>query len=115
MIVLPGEHWGCDGGAFRRTVKAAVGLALQNDQLITIGIRPDYPETGYGYIMKGRSVSAKPSTAFLVKRFTEKPTLAVARRLIRQRSLWNSGIFVWKASTLLQLLARYQPVIAAGL
>ena len=95
--------------------QAAVGLALQNDQLITIGIRPDYPETGYGYIMKGKSVSAKPAAAFLVKRFTEKPTLALARRLVRQRALWNSGIFVWKASTLLELLARYQPVIAAGL
>lgn len=116
MIVLPADHWVRDRAAFRRTLKAAVGLALQNNQLITIGIRPDYPEIGYGYIMKGKTVVHKStSTAFFVKRFTEKPTLAVARRLIRQHSLWNSGIFVWKASTLLQLLARYQPVIAAGL
>ena len=115
MIVLPADHWVRDRAAFRRTLRRAVGLALQNDQLITIGIRPDYPETGYGYIMKGKSVSAKPAAAFLVKRFTEKPTLALARRLVRQRALWNSGIFVWKASTVLDLLARYQPVIAAGL
>ena len=115
MIVLPADHWVRDRAAFRRTLKAAVGLALQNDQLITIGIRPDYPETGYGYIMKGKSVSAKPAAAFLVKRFTEKPTLALARRLVRQRALWNSGIFVWKASTVLDLLARYQPAIAEGL
>ena len=64
MIVLPADHWVRDRAAFRRTLKAAVGLALQNDQLITIGIRPDYPETGYGYIMKGKSVSAKPADCF---------------------------------------------------
>lgn len=116
MIILPADHWVGDVAAFRRTLKTAVKLAFEYDQLITIGIRPDYPETGYGYIMKDKAVAGKaPSTAFLVKRFTEKPTLAAARRLIRQRSLWNSGIFVWKASTLLQLLARHQPAIYQGL
>ncbi|MGH7854611.1 MAG: mannose-1-phosphate guanylyltransferase [Candidatus Binatia bacterium] len=115
MIILPADHWVRDNGAFRRTLNAAVKLAMQRDQLITIGIRPDYPETGYGYIMKGKAVAGKtPTTSFIVERFTEKPTLAAARRLIRQRSLWNSGIFVWQAATLLQLLARYQPAIAEG-
>ncbi|MGH7794133.1 MAG: mannose-1-phosphate guanylyltransferase [Candidatus Binatia bacterium] len=116
MIVLPADHWVGDGAAFRRTLKAAVALAQQHEQLITIGIRPNYPETGYGYIVKGKAVAGNNLSApFLVKRFTEKPTLAAAQRLIRQRSLWNSGIFVWKASTLLALLARYQPAIAKGL
>ena len=116
MIILPADHWVRDGAAFRRALKAAVELAMKHGQLITIGIRPEYPETGYGYIMKGKAVAGKTSsTPFLVKRFTEKPTLAVAQRLIRQRSLWNSGIFVWKASTLLQLLTRYQPAIGKGL
>ena len=116
MIVLPADHWINDGPAFRRTLKTAVALAQSQDRLITIGIRPGYPETGYGYIMKGSALPAKKSSAaFLVKRFSEKPTLAVARRLIRQGCLWNSGIFVWKASTLLNLLARYQPAITTGL
>jgi mannose-1-phosphate guanylyltransferase len=116
MIVLPADHWVRDGVAFRRALKAAVELAMKHDRLITIGIRPEYPETGYGYIMKGKAVAGKTaSTPFLVKRFTEKPTLAVARRLIRQRSLWNSGIFVWKAATLLELLTHYQPAIGKGL
>jgi mannose-1-phosphate guanylyltransferase len=116
MIVLPADHWVRDSAAFRRALRAAVGLATQHDQLVTIGIRPDYPETGYGYIMKGKPVAAEnQTTPFRVRRFTEKPTLAMARRLIRQHALWNSGIFVWKASTLLHLLARYQPIIAAGL
>lgn len=115
MIVLPADHWVRDNAAFRRTLKSAVNLALRHDQLITIGIRPDYPETGYGYIMTGKRVAGMTPAAWIVERFTEKPTLTAARRLIRQRSLWNSGIFVWRASTLLDLLARYQPAIAAGL
>jgi mannose-1-phosphate guanylyltransferase len=116
MIILPADHWVADAAAFRRTLKSAVELAMRRDQLITIGIHPEYPETGYGYIVKGQSIdaSSRPA-AFLVKKFTEKPTLSVARQLIRQGSLWNSGIFVWKASTLLELLARYQPAIAKGL
>ncbi len=115
MIVLPADHWVADSARFRRALKAAVKLALRHDQLVTIGIRPDYPETGYGYIMKGKAIGAKTANAFVVKRFTEKPKLAVARRLLRQGSLWNSGIFVWKAATLLRMLSRYQPAIAKGL
>ena len=117
MIVLPADHWVADAKLFRRTLKAAVELAIERDDLITIGIRPEYPETGYGYIIKGKSLEGNgaPANAFLVKKFTEKPTLAVAQRLIGQGSLWNSGIFVWRASTLLELLARYQSAIAKGL
>ena len=96
MIVLPADHWVADVRAFQRTLKIAVDLAQRANQLITIGIRPDYPETGYGYIMKDRAIGAKNrAKVFRVKRFTEKPNLAVARRLIRRGSLWNSGIVVW--------------------
>jgi mannose-1-phosphate guanylyltransferase len=116
MIVLPADHWVADGAAFRRSLKAAVELAISCNDLITIGIRPEYPETGYGYIRKGEAAGTKRKAAvFRVKRFTEKPALGMAKRLIRQGSLWNSGIFVWRASTLLELLSRYQPTIAKGL
>ncbi|HEY5542385.1 MAG TPA: mannose-1-phosphate guanylyltransferase [Candidatus Binatia bacterium] len=116
MIVLPADHWVADVKAFQRTLRAACELAERHDKLITVGIRPDYPETGYGYIVKSRVLGAKSGNgAFRVKRFTEKPAVAVARRLMRQGSLWNSGIFVWRAATLLDLLARYQPEIARGL
>ena len=117
MIVLPADHWVADRTLFRRTLKAAVELAIERNELITIGIRPEYPETGYGYIIKGKSIASNvaPADAFRVKEFTEKPTLAMAQRLIRQGALWNSGIFVWRASTLLELLARYEPTIAKRL
>jgi mannose-1-phosphate guanylyltransferase len=79
-------------------------------------MRPDYPETGYGYIMKGKPMAGRGAASiYQVKRFTEKPTEALAKKLIRQGSLWNSGIFVWKAATLLELMQRYQPAIGAGL
>jgi mannose-1-phosphate guanylyltransferase len=116
MIVLPADHWVADVKAFQRALTMAVNLAERHDQLITIGIRPDYPETGYGYIVKGKALGVKSGIgAFHVKRFTEKPAAAAARQLIRRGSLWNSGIFVWKAATLLDLLARYQSKIARGL
>jgi mannose-1-phosphate guanylyltransferase len=116
MVVLPADHWIGDAAAFRKTIRAAVRLASDHDRLITIGIDPEYPETGYGYIVKGkRFTGGATAPSFVVSRFTEKPSLLVARRLLRRRALWNSGIFVWKVSTLLELLARFEPAIAAGL
>ena len=116
MVILPADHWVADNRAFCRALKAAVALALQHDQLITIGIRPAYPETGYGYIVRGQPIGKKGGAiAYHVKRFKEKPSIAVAQQLIGQGALWNSGIFVWKAATLLALLERYQPAIALGL
>ena len=115
MVILPADHWVKDIHAFRKSIGSAVDLAMRHDTLVTIGIRPDYPETGYGYIVKGRLFGGKSGAAYQVKRFTEKPSISVAQRLIRQGSLWNSGIFVWKASLLLELLQRYQPKIAQAL
>jgi mannose-1-phosphate guanylyltransferase len=116
MIVLPADHWVANVKAFQRTLETAVALATRRGNLVTIGIRPDYPETGYGYIMKGDALSGRAAAAVCrVKRFTEKPTEVVAKRLIRQGALWNSGIFVWKAATLLELLQRYQPAVGAAL
>jgi mannose-1-phosphate guanylyltransferase len=116
MLVLPADHWVADVVAFRRSLKAAVELASASDDLVTIGIQPNYPETGYGYIMKGKPLGGTaPAGAYQVKQFKEKPSETMARQLIRRGSLWNSGIFVWRASTLLELMRRYQPAIARGL
>jgi mannose-1-phosphate guanylyltransferase len=114
MTVLPADHWVTDTEGFRSTLRAAADMATRHDRLITIGIRPNYPETGYGYIMKGQSLGGK-TAAYQVKRFREKPSVVMAQQLIRQGSLWNSGIFVWKAALLLELIQRYQPRIANGL
>lgn len=116
MIVLPADHWVAHTGAFRHTLKTAVNLASGYDRLITIGIRPAYPETGYGYIVRGQRLGANRGPAiYEVERFQEKPSLGAARQLIRQGSLWNSGIFVWKAAVVLEALGRYQPAISREL
>lgn len=116
MVVLPADHWISDARAFRRILTRAVELTVNRDRLITIGIRPGYPETGYGYIVKGRRLrNFHGAAAFQVERFKEKPSLGETQRLLRRRALWNGGIFVWKASTLLEMLRRYQPAIFKGL
>jgi mannose-1-phosphate guanylyltransferase len=113
MVVLPADHWVRDVKGFRGTMGSAVAIAARYQSLVTIGIRPNYPETGYGYITKKNLLDRKAT--YQVKRFVEKPTLSRAQQLIRQGALWNSGIFVWKACLLLELMRRYQPAIFKGL
>ena len=116
MVILPADHWVTDIHAFRNTIRSAVEIAMRHDNLVTIGIRPDYPETGYGYIVKGKSLGGKTGAGvYQVSRFREKPSAIKAQQLTRQGSLWNSGIFVWKASLLLELMRRYEPTISKGL
>jgi mannose-1-phosphate guanylyltransferase len=116
MLVVPADHWVADASAFRRAMEDAVRIAAHGDRLVTIGVRPDYAETGYGYILKGRSRNGKSGdAAALVRRFQEKPDVSTARRLIRNGALWNSGMFAWRASAILEALRRYQPAIADAL
>jgi mannose-1-phosphate guanylyltransferase len=113
MVVVPADHWIADPTSFRRTLRSALGLAANADHLVTIGVKPDYPETGYGYILRdGRQPSKKINGAARVQRFQEKPDSRTAERLIRRGALWNSGIFVWRARVFLQSLPEYQPAIA---
>ncbi len=116
MVVLPADHWISDKSRFYRTLNAATRLAEKTDALLTIGIRPDYPETGYGYIVKGKPIRGpRGSSAYRVKSFQEKPALAKARRLLALGSLWNSGIFAWRAATILTMLRRFAPSVYDGL
>ena len=116
MAVFPADHWITDPYKFRETVRAALKLAQETDALVTVGIQPAYPETGYGYIRKGRPVlGSRGVAAYQVNNFQEKPNHTKAVQLIRAGSLWNSGIFIWKASTILKLLQRFSPRVFQGL
>jgi mannose-1-phosphate guanylyltransferase len=116
MVVVPADHWISDPRRLSRTLRAGTQLAQRQDTLITLGIRPAYPETGYGYILKGkRATGASAMAAYHVAGFVEKPGLQKARRLMRRGALWNSGIFIWRASTILESLGRYAPEVARGL
>lgn len=116
MAILPSDHWVTNPRSFLRALRTAGEWAGRSDDLVTIGIAPDYPETGYGYILKGKRLKgAAGGPAFRVAAFKEKPTRPRASQLIRKGALWNSGIFVWKASTFLRLLSRFAPPIAQAI
>jgi len=116
MTVLPADHSISDPGLFRRTLRAASHLSEAHDALVTIGIHPGYPETGYGYILKGKAINGPPGiSAYRVKAFKEKPTLKEAVVCLKSGALWNSGIFVWRVSTILEMLERFTPRIFRGL
>lgn len=117
MVILPADHWVSHLNSFFRAIRIAIRLAREQDALVTIGIRPNYPETGYGYILKGEKIKGTGDVPCCrVRGFEEKPALQRARRLLRRRgSLWNSGIFVWKVATILEMLRRFSPSVARGI
>src|SRR6185437_3694212 len=101
-----------DAAAFRRTADAALTTARQHQRLVTVGVVPSRPETGYGYIVPGPPLS---DGARMVARFSEKPDAATALDLMAAGALWNSGLFAWTADRLLSEVARHTPEVAAAL
>jgi mannose-1-phosphate guanylyltransferase len=84
--------------------------------LVTLGVKPTHPDIGYGYIQRGPRVGAAAPGLHRVRRFVEKPDAARARRYLRRGDyLWNAGIFVWKARTILEELAEHAPAIHRAL
>ncbi|OPX97419.1 MAG: Alginate biosynthesis protein AlgA [Syntrophorhabdus sp. PtaB.Bin047] len=117
MVVLPSDHYVPDPAAFSRCIRETVKTARRGDHLVTIGVPPGRPETGYGYIRTGRKISApRDADCFEVARYVEKPNLAKARRYLREGGyFWNAGIFVWRVSVLLEGLRTHMPDLHAGL
>ena len=114
MLVLPADHLIRDQAAFRVAVEAAAELARQ-DYLVTFGITPNAPETGFGYIEAGEALGATPEAGRKVVRFVEKPTLDRAQEYLRSGNfLWNSGMFCFRAGAVLDEFARHAPDLAKG-
>lgn len=101
-----------DPGAFRGTAVAALESARTHDRLVTVGMVPSRPETGYGYIVPGPELDG---TARRVARFVEKPDAARALDLIAAGALWNSGLFAWTASRLRAEVERHTPELSVAL
>lgn len=115
LVVLPADHLIPDARSFASAVKRAARAAQQAKVLVTLGIRPTRPDTGYGYIHVGPRASGHSGLHF-VRRFVEKPSAARARRYLRSgKHLWNAGIFVWQAEILLEEMARHAPQLHAAL
>ena len=121
MAVLPADHFIGKPARYRRIVRAALKIAAQPGALVVLGIPPSRPETGYGYIEqvaanKSRRSSRAGDQPHAVRRFTEKPSLRLARKYVASgRYLWNAGMFFWRVSTFLECLERYLPKTHAAL
>ncbi len=116
MAVLPADHFIGDEELFRTTLRACIELS-QGGGMVTIGIPPTKPETGYGYIKQGRRCdSIREQEVFEVDRFVEKPDEKRALLYIKEGNyLWNSGIFIFQADVILKEIGKYLPKLYQGL
>lgn len=114
VVVLPSDHVIADVQAFQKAVKVAADFASKGN-LVTFGIVPTFPATGYGYIKSGKqSQSDDGSAVFDLDSFVEKPCLEIAQEYLASGEYsWNSGMFVFKAETFLEELAQYNPQMAS--
>ncbi len=117
MVCLPADHIISQKTEFLKVLSAGIQTAKSNQCHVTFGIVAKTPETGFGYIERGKKAEAiKGTPVYKVKRFVEKPNLAKAKRFVQtRRYYWNSGMFVWKVSLLLEELQKYQPALSKGL
>ncbi len=114
MLVLPSDSLINDTESYLDTVRRAMKVAEEKDAIVTLGIEPKYPETGYGYI-KYRQDSEVHGCS-LVERFVEKPDLETAKEYLKNGGyLWNAGNFIFRVSTILDKLSLYQPAIYENL
>jgi len=111
MVVMPSDHVIRPLDKFHHAIKYAAELVEQNPQrLVTFGIRPSYPAESFGYIERGAPLNGSDIPAFAVQQFREKPRGDVAKQYFESGQFyWNSGIFIWKADTIMQELSRYEP------
>jgi mannose-1-phosphate guanylyltransferase len=117
MVVLPSDHIITKPREFCRALRAACLMASTEGRSVVIGLKPTRPDTGYGYVRLGAPQGRVAGLEiFRVAKFTEKPPVAVARRYLASgRYLWNSGMFIWRVSTLLRNFERFQPRMARRL
>lgn len=109
MLVLPSDHYIENEKLFIDTLNQAVEIVEKRRGLVTIGVMPNRPETGYGYIEMGERINGDIPT-YKVERFLEKPNLEVAKDLLLKGTyLWNSGMFVWRADVFLREMEKYLP------
>jgi len=109
MIVAPSDHWIEDEDAFSQNVKQAFQFCKQNDALMTLGIKPTFPNTGYGYIECGNASAENISE---VVQFREKPDYKTAKQFLAQGNfLWNAGIFMWSAASVIKAFKNNQPAL----
>ncbi|MCL4558118.1 MAG: sugar phosphate nucleotidyltransferase [Deltaproteobacteria bacterium] len=120
VIVTPSDHYIKDEGQFARLLKRAVGTCSESDVVIVFGVKPRGPSTNYGYIARGEGLEGpdvqKGAHALCrVTGFTEKPSRERAEQFISEGYLWNAGVFVFRASTMIAAIRKHLPELASAL
>jgi mannose-1-phosphate guanylyltransferase len=117
LAVLPADHYIANPERYRVIMRAALDVARKDGRMVVLGIPPSRPETGFGYIQRaGEALDSRGFPVFAVRRFTEKPALAVAKEYAGSGDYhWNAGMFFWRVSTFLKNLKSYLPKTSAAL
>ena len=114
IVVSPSDHIVVDVAEFRRVVSQCLKFSSETDAIITLGMKPTRPETGYGYIQADLSSSSpRNKEIYRVDSFREKPDFETANKYIKNKSyFWNAGIFIWNVNTIVNAFRVYQPTIS---
>lgn len=115
IVVSPSDHLVVDIQAFQSAIDDSLSFAAETDAVVTLGLKPTRPETGYGYIKADLTYSSsRKHNIFRVDEFKEKPTLEVANEYIQSPNyLWNSGIFIWNVNTIINAFRVYEPEVSS--
>ena len=114
IVVSPSDHVVMDNTEFRRVVTNCMKFTAETDAIVTLGMKPTRPETGYGYIQADLSQSSvRNKEIFRVDSFKEKPDLSRAKEYIKDKSyFWNAGIFIWNVTTIVNAFRIFQPTLS---
>lgn len=115
IVVSPSDHLVVDVQAFQSAIDDSLSFAAETDAVVTLGLKPTRPETGYGYIKADLTYSSsRKHNIFRVDEFKEKPTLEIAKEYIQSPNyLWNSGIFIWNVNTIINAFRVYEPEVSS--
>lgn len=115
IVVSPSDHLVVDIQAFQSAIDDSLSFAAETDAVVTLGLKPTRPETGYGYIKADLTYSSsRKHNIFRVDEYKEKPTLEVAKEYIQSPNyLWNSGIFIWNVNTIINAFRVYEPEVSS--
>lgn len=114
VVVTPSDHIVTDTVEFQRVITSCLKFTGETDAIVTLGMKPNRPEMGYGYIQADLSVSSpRNKEIFRVDSFREKPDIETAKKYIQQNNFfWNAGVFIWSVSTIVNAFRVYQPAIS---
>lgn len=115
LVITPSDHLVTDTVEFQRVINSALNFTSETDAIVTLGMNPTRPETGYGYIQADlHEASLRNKEIYRVDAFKEKPDLATAQEYLKSKEyFWNSGIFVWNVHTIVNAIRVYEPGIAS--